>query len=450
MEMLWQELVCGLIDGFFSAQTLAQKSLNESLPLRINFLVPHLWPYFHPDIGTEVPERVPAITYQFFWAPSMVFFSVQTLAQKSLNEFLPSDVHFWGAIYGFIHPDSGREVPERVPATIYQFFGAPSMAFFSAQTLAQKSLNEFLPLYINFLGSHLWRFPPRQWDRSPWTSSCHQMFIFGATSMAFFPPRRWDRSPWKISWNPMCAFGGPSFGRICPDSKTNFQKKIMAQNVYFGAAIFGRIRPGQNFGFQKGIVTKREEQQSTFWESENWDLLSHLNTFQKLLSYSADFGNLSSRGCYCYPGNLSMVDSRTSPVSAQTGGQKSLNEFLPLYINFMVPHLWPFFRPRHWHRSPWTSSCHYISIFWGPIYGVFRPDSGTEAPERVPATRCSFLGPHLWPFFRPDGGTEVLERFPGTQCAFLGAPALAVSAQIVGHISLIFLMIPVWCSWVKT
>ena len=43
----------------------------------------------------------------------------------------------------------------------------------------------------------------------------------------------------------------------------------MAQNVYFGAAIFGRIRPGQNFGFQKGIVTKREEQQSTFWESEN-------------------------------------------------------------------------------------------------------------------------------------------------------------------------------------
>ena len=67
----------------------------------------------------------------------------------------------------------------------------------------------------------------------------------------------------------MCAFGGPSFGRICPDSKTNFQKKIMAQNVYFGAAIFGRIRPGQNFGFQKGIVTKREEQQSTFWESEN-------------------------------------------------------------------------------------------------------------------------------------------------------------------------------------
>ena len=152
---------------FFSAQTLAQKSLNESLPLRINFLVPHLWPYFRPDIGTEVPEQVPAITYQFFWAPSMAFFSVQTLAQKSLNEFLPSDVHFWGAIYGFIHPDSGREVPERVPATIYQFFGAPSMAFFSAQTLAQKSLNEFLPLYINFLGSHLWRFPPRQWDRSP-------------------------------------------------------------------------------------------------------------------------------------------------------------------------------------------------------------------------------------------------------------------------------------------
>ena len=37
-------------------------------------------------------------------------FSAQTVGQKSLNECLPPDVHFWGAIYGFIHPDSGTEV----------------------------------------------------------------------------------------------------------------------------------------------------------------------------------------------------------------------------------------------------------------------------------------------------------------------------------------------------
>ena len=69
-------------------------------------------------------------------------------------------------------------------------------------------------------------------------------------------------------------------------------------------------------------------------------------------------------------------------LSTQTVGQKPLNEFLPPDVHF-----------------------------WGPIYGLF---------------------------FRPDSGTEALEKFPGTQCAFLGAPALAVSAQIVGQISLIF------------
>ena len=168
MDMLWQEIVCGLIYGLFF-----RPDIGTEVPERVHattyqfFWCPIYGLCFRPDIGTEVPERVPAITYQFFWAPSMFFFSVQTLAQKSLNEFLPSDAHFWGPIYGFIHPDSGREVPERVPATIYQFFGAPPMAFFSAQTLAQKSLNEYLPLYINFFGSHLWRFPRRQWDRSP-------------------------------------------------------------------------------------------------------------------------------------------------------------------------------------------------------------------------------------------------------------------------------------------
>ena len=72
--------------------------------------------------------------------------------------------------------------------------------------------------------------------------------------------------------------------------------------------------------------------------------------------------------------------------SAQTVGHKPLNEFLPPDVHF-----------------------------WGPIYGLF---------------------------FRPDSGTEALEKFPGTQCAFLGAPALAVSAQIVGHISLTFFKDP--------
>ena len=141
-----------------SAQTVAQKSLNEFLPLRINFLVPHLWLY-PPRQWQRSPWTSPCHHVSIFWCP----------------------------IYSlFFRPDIGTEVPERVPATTYQFFGAPSMAFVSARTLAQKSLNEFLPLYINFLGSHLWRFLPRQWDISPWTSSCHQMFIFGAPSMAFF------------------------------------------------------------------------------------------------------------------------------------------------------------------------------------------------------------------------------------------------------------------------
>ena len=103
----------------------------------------------------------------------------------------------------------------------------------------------------------------------------------------------------------MCVFGGPSFGRICPDSGTNFPDFFL----YGTKCLF--------WGCHLWIVTKREEQQSTFWESEI-DLLStlSLSIFEKLLNYSADFGNLSSRGCYCYPANLrSMVDSRTSPSS---------------------------------------------------------------------------------------------------------------------------------------
>ena len=55
--------------------------------------------------------------------------------------------------------------------------GVPSMAF-SAQRVGQKSLNECLPLQINFLGSYLWPYPPRQWHRSPWTSFCHYISIF--------------------------------------------------------------------------------------------------------------------------------------------------------------------------------------------------------------------------------------------------------------------------------
>ena len=102
-----------------------------------------------------------------FCVPSVTV-SAQTVAQKSLNESLPLSINSWGPIYGFIHPDSGREVPERVPATTYQFFGPPSMAFFSSQTLAQKSLNESLPPRINFLVPHLWPlFPPGHWHRSP-------------------------------------------------------------------------------------------------------------------------------------------------------------------------------------------------------------------------------------------------------------------------------------------
>ena len=88
--------------------------------------------FFGPDIGTEVPERVPATIYQFFGVPSMAF-SAQTVGQKPLNEFLPPDVHFWGHIYGL----------------------------FSAQTVGQKSLKDFLEPNVRFWGAQLWPYLPR-------------------------------------------------------------------------------------------------------------------------------------------------------------------------------------------------------------------------------------------------------------------------------------------------
>ena len=166
-----------------SAQTVAQKSLNEFLPLCINFFGPHRWLSFFLSAQTLAQKSLNASCHyvSIFWGPIYGLISAQTLAQKSLNEFLPSDVHFWGAIYGFIRPDSGREVPERVPATtyhifvgpiyglcfrpdrgaevpervpatMYQFLRAPSMAF-SAQTVGQKSLNECLPPDVHFWGA---------------------------------------------------------------------------------------------------------------------------------------------------------------------------------------------------------------------------------------------------------------------------------------------------------
>ena len=111
---------------------MGQKSLNNFLPQYF---------YFWGGIcGTK---------YFHFWGAIRDCFRPGS-GTEVLNNFLYQHIHVWGAIYGLFSPEGGTEVPERVPATTDQLFGILSMAL-STQAVAQKSLNEFLPLHINFL-----------------------------------------------------------------------------------------------------------------------------------------------------------------------------------------------------------------------------------------------------------------------------------------------------------